>query len=432
MSTLNQKEEFAPSNKKMTQVRWQIPIVLMISLMVSYFDRMNISFALPMIAKDYGWSVAETGKFGGMLMSVFFIGYGISTMFLSPIGEKFGAKKSIITIVVLFSLITCIQAPFGMILSAFIGVRVLLGLASGIHGPMMGVLTEKWFPQNERSRANSIWFCGIFAAMILAPLVVVPLCDAVGWRMMFVVIGLVGMVITVPLIKIFVHEEPEKHPRISKTEIEYIQQGRKAEDSDEAANIKSSIKFLWKRKVFWLVVSLGIINNMIAFGLLSWMPIFFTEGRKLAFSDLAYATSLPYVLSIVGALLWAYLGDKTNKRGYLSAFAFICTAAMICLAAYSSSIPIIILFFAATIFFSASYNANEIAFIQRIVPAERTGTGIGIYLGISMMLGGGFGPVIVGGVVSATGSYDYGLASLSILCILCGFLVFQLGRKLKY
>ena len=420
-------------NVKMTQIRWQIPIVLMISLMVSYFDRMNISFALPMIAKDYGWTVAETGKYGGLLMSVFFIGYGIATIFLSPLGERFGAKKSIITVVILFSIVTCLQAPFGMMLAALVAIRVLLGVVSGIHGPMMGVLTEKWFPVNERSRANSIWFCGIFAAMILAPVVVVPVCNLVGWKMMFVVIGLGGMIIAVPLLKLFIYERPEDHPRIAKTEIDYIQKGRLAEYRRENSHtFAGNIKFLWQRKVFWLVVILGIMNNVIAFGLVSWMPTFFTEGRKLPFSDLVYATSLPYVLSIVGALTWAYFGDKTNKRGYISCVAFLATGVMVYLAATTASIPLIICFFAATIFFNASYNANEIAFIQWIVPSERTGTGIGIYLGISLMLGGGFGPVVVGGVVSATGSYDYGLAALALVCAVCSVLSFLLGRAVKY
>ncbi|HPD57887.1 MAG TPA: MFS transporter [Smithellaceae bacterium] len=427
------KTESEQDKEKMTKIRWQIPLVLMISLMVSYFDRMNITFALPMIARDYGWTVAETGKYGGMLMSMFFIGYGIATIFLSPIGERFGAKNSIITIVVLFSIVTCLQAPFGMILTAFVAIRVLLGLVSGIHGPMMGVLTEKWFPINERSRANSIWFCGIFAAMILAPVIVVPLCEVVGWKMMFVVIGIVGMIITLPLLKLLVYESPEEHPKISKSEISYIQKGRIIDTEKETAlSFMSSVKFLWQQKIFWLVIILGIMNNMIAFGLLSWMPTFFTEGRKLAFSHLVYATSLPYILSIVGALSWAYFGDKTNKRGYLSCIAFLGTGIMICLAATTFSIPLIIFYFAATIFFSAAYNANEIAFIQRIVPSERTGTGIGIYLGISMMLGGGLGPVVVGSVVSATGSYDYGLITLAGVCLVCSFLVFFLGRKLKY
>lgn len=423
----------ALKEEKMTQIRWQIPVVLMISILVSYFDRMNISFALPMIAKDYGWTVAETGKYGGLLMSVFFVGYGISTIFMSPIGERFGAKKSIIAVVILFSLVTCLQAPVGMMLTLFVAVRVLLGLVSGIHGPMNGVLTERWFPINERSRANSIWFCGIFAAMILAPLVVVPLCEFLGWKMMFVVIGLGGMIITVPLLKFFVYEEPEDHPKISVSEIDYIQKGRIVDTEKETAlSLMSTVKVLGRQRIFWLVIAIGIINNMIAFGLVSWMPTFFTEGRKLEFSNLVYATSVPYILSIVGALTWAYLGDKTNKRGFLSSLAFLGSGIMICLAASTSFIPLIIFYFAAMIFFSAAYNANEIAFVQRIVPSERTGTGIGIYLGLSMMLGGGLGPILVGGAVSISGSYSYGIGSLSVLCFGCSFLAFFLGRKLAY
>jgi hypothetical protein len=36
--------------------------VLLISVLIAYFDRMNISYALPKIARDYGWSVEEIGK----------------------------------------------------------------------------------------------------------------------------------------------------------------------------------------------------------------------------------------------------------------------------------------------------------------------------------------------------------------------------------
>lgn len=419
--------------RQTTGKRWQLSVVLMVSLMVSYFDRMNISFALPMIAKDYGWTVAETGSYGGLLMSVFFIGYGIANIFLSPIGEKFGPKKSLMTIVVLFTLFACLQAPFGMVLSAFIAIRVLLGLGEGIHAPMMSVLTKRWFPLNERSRANSIWFCGIFVAMLLSPVIVVPLTEAIGWRLMFVVIGLAGIFITLPLFKKFIYDSPEEHPHISKQEIEYIRQGQEGEgEEDSGINFRQNLSILLKRKVYWLVVFIGILNNMVAFGLLTWMPTFFTEGRNLSFNDLIYATSLPYVFSIIGALFWAYLGDKTNRRGVISGFAFLGAGLSIYLAAQASSIPLIITAFSFAIFFGTSFNANEWAFVQRVLPRNRIATGSGIYNGIAMMLGGGFGPILVGGIVSATGSYTNGIISLSVICFICSITLFILGRILKY
>ena len=153
-----------------SRIRWRIPLVLLVSVLVSYFDRMNISYALPVIAKDYGWGVEEVGKNGGLLMSIFFVGYGLANICLSPLGEKIGPRRSLIVIVFLFSGFTFLQSPFGLMFSAFVAMRFLLGVSEGIHFPMMSTLMKRWFPLHERSRANGIWICGIFLSMILAPM----------------------------------------------------------------------------------------------------------------------------------------------------------------------------------------------------------------------------------------------------------------------
>ena len=56
------------------RLRWQIPLVLLITVVINYFDRMSISYALPKIASDYGWTVKEIENYGGLLMSIFYIG----------------------------------------------------------------------------------------------------------------------------------------------------------------------------------------------------------------------------------------------------------------------------------------------------------------------------------------------------------------------
>ena len=43
--------------------------------------------------------------------------------------------------------------------------------------------------------------------------------------------------------------------------------------------------------------------------------------------------------------------------------------------------------------------------MQRLVPRNQVGTGVGLYNGLAMMIGGSLGPVVVGGVVSATGGW---------------------------
>ena len=412
-------------------LRWQLPLAMLVTVLFSYYDRMNISFALPMIAEDYGWTVEEVGKYGGMLMSVFYIGYGLANMLLSPLGEKFGPKKSLCIVIVLFSIFAALQAPFGMILTGLVAVRFLLGLSEGIHFPMLNIMVKNWFPVHERSRANGIWICGLFLSMISAPFVVVPITERFGWQAMFIAVGLAGMVISLPLVVKFLYNRPQDHPRITEEEMRFITRGMEKDEVHDLS-FRQGLGILAKKKAYWVAVLGGIANNMVSFGLLNWLPIYFTQGRGLAFSDLSYATSIPYAFSIFGILLWAYLGDKTNQRALLAGIGFFGAAAGAYFAATSPTLPMVVALFALTIFIQISFAANEFAIIQRIVPRDMIGTGAGFYNGFCMLVGGGLGPVIVGSIVSATGSYTMGLISLTGICAFGGIVMIILGRLIKY
>lgn len=419
------------------KIRWQIPFVLLVSVLISYFDRMNISYALPVIAKDYGWGVEEIGKNGGLLMSIFFVGYGLANICLSPLGERIGPRKSLIIIVVLFSGFTFLQSPFGLMFITFVAMRFLLGVSEGIHFPMMSTLMKKWFPLHERSRANGIWVCGIFLAMILAPIIIVPIIEHMGWRNMFVVMSISGVLITIPLIYFFVYDSPEDHPSIDKNEIQYINSGLEPDEPDvidgnNAASLTEGIKQLTRKPDFWLAFLGGTLNNITSFGLISWIPTYFTESRGLEFSDLAYATSIPYVFSILGVACWSYLGDKTNKRAIIAGICFFGSSLLTYYAATAANIHMAVIFFSITIFLNVAYISNEFAIIQRIVPRDHIAAGTGLYNGLAMMLGGGIGPILVGSVVSATGDYTNGILVLALIPVLSGTVMLILGWRIKY
>jgi len=412
-------------------LRWQIPVVLLISVLVAFFDRMNISYAIPKIAADYGWTVKEIGSHGGFLMSIFYVGYGLANMFLSPLGEKIGPRQSLLIIVVLFSLFTAAGSPFGLMFTALIVIRICLGVSEGIHFPMMNKLTNQWFPLHERSRANAIWLVGLFLSMVLAPFIVVPIIEYWGWRAMFVVLGFGGMLITLPLIYLFIYNSPKEHPKITAAELAYIEDGQKDEDQGSEAFWRG-MKIFLKKKVYWIAMLGGIINNMVAFGLLNWLPTFFTEGRGLEFSKLTYATSIPYMLAVFGILIWSWLGDKTNKRAIIAGVGFLGAGIMTYFAATAPNLNMVIGLFALTIFIKVTYASNEFAIMQRIVPRSHIASGIGLYNGFTMMVGGGLGPAIVGGVVASTGSYTAGLLSLGVLCLAGGIVMIILGWLIKY
>lgn len=254
--------------------RWQTSLALLVSVVIGYLDRLNITLALPKMAEEHGWTMAETAEHGGMLMSSFYIAYGIANILLSPLGAKIGPRRSLLIIVVLWSVFTATGALFGQILSLFMATRILLGLSEGIHFPMMTIITKNWFPVHERSRGNGLWISGIFVATIMAPILMVPVIERFGWRTMFYMLGVAGIVITLPLIYRYVYASPEEHPGVSEKEKQYILRHREADDDAEMPMMA-----LLRSRLFVLAFTAGILNNIVAHGLISWLPTYFTRGR---------------------------------------------------------------------------------------------------------------------------------------------------------
>jgi MFS family permease len=412
-------------------LRWQIPVVLFVTFLIAFLDRMNISIALPQIARDYHWSIETHGSRGGLLMSAFYVAYGLANILLSPLAARIGPKKSLIIIVILFSFFTVISGPLGLMFFPFLMVRILLGVSEAVHVPMINVIIKRWFPINERSRANAIWLSGLFLANVLAPIIVVPMVESWGWRMMFIVLGIAGMCVSLPLVVFFLHDSPEKHPKITPEELAYIQSGREQHEAI-SKNFWPDLWLLLRNRAFVITLIVGIINSMIAFGLFSWIPSYFTEGRGLKYSDLDYATSIPYAFSVVGLLFWAWMGDRTGRRALIPCIGYFVAGVTAYFAATAPSVIMVIILFCLTIFISVTWAANEWAILQSIVPESQMAVGSGIYNGVAMMVGGGLGPVIVGTVVAVTGNFTYGILSLTTIFMVGGLVLLYLNRLLAH
>jgi MFS family permease len=173
---------------------WQIPVVLAITVLINYLDRNNLSLALPHLAQDFSWSDREVGSRGEVLLAAFFVSYGLSNILLSPLAERFGPKRSVMVAIAALSFVTLLSALLGYSLTALTILRLLLGVAEGVHIPMLSAITSHWFHPNERSRANTIWGSGILLSTALAPLIVIPWIQAWGWRFTFGVLGIGGLV----------------------------------------------------------------------------------------------------------------------------------------------------------------------------------------------------------------------------------------------
>jgi sugar phosphate permease len=414
------------------KVRWILPFVLLVTLTIAYLDRLNLAIALPKITDEFGWTVAQTGEYGGLLISIFFVGYGLTNMLLSPLAEKIGPRKSLLTIIVLFSFFTAITAPLASFLTAFIAVRFLLGVGEGVHFPMMSLLTKNWFPVKERSRANGIWVSGVMFSTILAPLLLVPLIEWLGWRGMFIFLGVLGVGVSIPLVWLFVYNNPRTHPKISAEEIGYIESGMEKDEKVREGTFWQEIKPIARDKIYWIALMGGILNNFASYGLMMWFPLYFNKSRGVEFSSLKYAVSIPYMSAILGIICVALISDKLQRRALIAGIGYVITGILGYFACTASSVTTTIALFSVAIFFQMSYTTNEFAILQRILPKNKVATGTGFYNGLAMLIGGGLGPVVVGQVIAYTKDYTSGILTLVAFSLIAGFNMLVLSRFLKY
>lgn len=410
-------------------MRWRIPIVLAVTVFVNYLDRNNLALALPQIAQDFGWSNQQVGAYGEWLLAAFFLSYALANIGLSPWAERFGPKRSIILALIAFSVFTMLSAPLGQSITALVILRLLLGFGEGVHIPMLSAMTSRWFPSQERSRANAIWGVGISLAIATAPLLVVPLIQAIGWRSTFAVIGVVGLLISVPLVWVGVADDPSQVDTLSQAERLHIQAGQIPLQS---MTLPTANAAYWRDRRFWWVVLGGILNAFCAFGILNWLPTYFNRAKGIDFDQLGWPLALVFTAGIVGMGVMAYWGDRWQHRARLASGGFFLAAVMVYVASHMTAVTPLVLCFAIAVFCQSAYGAQEYAIVQRLLPADQVGSGTGLYNGLSVLVGGVGGSLIPGTVIAMTGSLDAGILSVVIGAFLAALILLGVGYLVRY
>ncbi len=399
---------------KPTRQRVVLVVILFITLMFSFIDRINISVLLA----DNSF-LTEMGIKGdpvkmGMLMTVFLVAYAASNIVLSPLGDFLGPRKAIASCLPAWAL----AMLFGFFAPSFAWIlvsRLLLGLGEGLHWPVQMKFVKNWFPPLERGKANSVWQFGLFAAPAIAMPFFTWLIAAVGWRMSFVILA-AATVIPFVLVWFFTADHPREHKGVNKAELDWIEKGLQAEKEKEAAlgaeTFKDSLKFFVFNYRYWLLVAYFFFNAAVWWGIMTWLPSYLRVARGFSWAQMGALASLPYVVGAVSLLIFGYLSDKVGKR---APFCFVQMVGM-AVALYAATLATDNYTAAYLIALAVCFNAAGLpanwSMCQQIVPAKALGAGAGLMNGIGS-IGGALSPVVIGYFISVTGgSYVAGLMSL--------------------
>lgn len=157
---------------------------------VNFLDRSSLSVAGEAIRGELGLSATEFG----VLLSAFSLSYGFSQLPSGILLDRFGPRIVLGAGLIFWSLM---QALTGMVnsFSHFILMRIGLGIGEAPFMPAGVKSITDWYAQKERGTALGIFNSSTVIGQAIAPPALVLMQLAWGWRTMFVIIGVAGILV---------------------------------------------------------------------------------------------------------------------------------------------------------------------------------------------------------------------------------------------
>jgi len=413
----NMEKVTAPSKK-----RWIMVCILLLTLLVAYVDRVNVSILMadPAFLTDMGIKGDPVAM--GLLMSSFLAAYGLGNVFLSPLGDILGPRKAMSLSILLWCMALFIGGLAGTF-AMMIGARIILGVGEAMHWPMQSKYVKNWFPPTERGKANSIWIFGLFIGPALAMPFFTWVIQGLGWRMSFFILVLIGLV-PLSLIWLMTKDHPREHKGVNKLELDYIEKGLAAETESEVQMEKTSVwenmkLFIFNYR-FWLLTIFYFCNASVWWGTMAWLPSYLKVARGFSWGAMGAMSSLPYVLGAIAVLAFGYLSDKVGRRAPFAALSMFGAALGIYYGAHAPDNMTAAILISLGIASLGLGLPSTWSLLQQIVPGKTIGAGAGMMNGIANG-GAALAPIFIGSLIASSGgSYIAGLMYLVTLGVVGG------------
>ncbi|MEB3126601.1 MFS transporter [Bacillus paralicheniformis] len=296
--------------KRPGHTRWYISSLLSSMIILNYFDRVAISVAAPAIQDSFQLTATQLG----IVFSIYTYSYTLMQIPVGSLLDKYGVAWVTRVGMTVWSFLTIILAFLQGKLLLYI-VRFLIGLTSASAFPAASKATALWFPQNERGLANSLFDSAAkFANVIGAPLVAF-LVTTFDWRAAFLTIGIINVLFTVFFWMYY--EQPDRHKRISKEELHYIQKHNAVSEEDISKRTLIALKAMLANRKAW-----GLMIGFTGYGytfnlLLTWLPTFFKETYGMDIMSSGLFTAVPWLISTIsGIVVGGWLVDFLIQKGH--------------------------------------------------------------------------------------------------------------------
>jgi len=397
-------------------------------LVVAYFfcvlERVNVSFAALTMNADLGFSPLVYAWGAG----IFFIGYFILEIPSNLALHRFGARRWIARIMIVWGVVSACMA-FVTGPNSFYAIRFLLGLAEAGFFPGIILYLTYWFPAEYRARVMSAFILGAPLSAVLGG----PLCGALlelhnvlgikGWQWLFIAEGVPTVILGVVAL-IYLRDRPSDAKWLTGEQKTWLE----AKLANERASVEATHKLslgeaLRSPKVIGLgLVYFGLLAGL--YGVQFWLPQI-VRGFGLSNLQTGFASALPFAFGGLAMVLWGARSDRKHERVRHIMLALLVSAAALAASAYGGNLTLTMI--ALIVASMAGFAAFGLFWTlpAALLTGSAAAGGLALINAIGSLAGFG-GPYVIGWIKDSTGSAVAGLLFLAVLPLLAALLILVL------
>ncbi len=394
-----------PGTGESNFLRWSIIALLSLGMVIAYIDRANISVALAF--QDFKNVFNLTDAERGNLNSAFFWSYAFLQIPAGWLVDRYGVKTPYAIGFLFWSLVsagTALATSFGQLFS----LRFLLGVGESVVTPASMRWIRFHFPEKQRGLAVGLYMTGTKIGPAIGAPIAALLITAYGWKSMFIILGLGGLVWLLPWMLVVKNNDRQ---------LELDQTPKNAGPPVSFATLLAS-------PVIWGTIIGTFCYMYFVYFCMTWMPAYFVERRGMSLNSMGLYQFFSFGGMATMAAVAGWLADRQISKGRdpvkvrkaftIAGFVIASTEVFGALSDSNS----VALFFAV---FSLSglglATANYWALTQTLIPGGAIGRIVGIQ-NCAANLPGIVAPILTGWLKQKTGSYDAPMQAIWVFLLL--------------
>ena len=273
-----------------SRVRYWVIVFAVALAVVTYIDRVSISWAKPFMQHDLGLSEVQMG------WAFFAFGWAYA-LFEIPsgfLGDWMGPRRVLTRIVLWWSFFT---AATGWVWSSasLITTRFLFGAGEAGCFPNLTKAFSTWLPEREHVRAQGwMWLSARWGGAFTPPLVAWVM-TLVGWRHAFEIFGSLGLIWAVVFFAWY-RDDPLKNPKLNAAERELLHRSAQMASGHHHAPWGT----LLRSRQVWMLCWQYFCLSYGWYFYITWLPSYLREGRHLQLTMSALLSGVPLFLGGLG------------------------------------------------------------------------------------------------------------------------------------